>query len=362
MAERRMPVVMGTVDGVPRNAKLLWEATLEDVLASKISVVRPELAANLREVIRSQRGDAHNFAVNHIGQPKWGDIKSNGIRDEVKRSGLLKHYAAAVFFANLRYYRAEFDEDKERMELNCHGKVGFASYVNLGDHKHEIRLPPNRFDSWDWLLFALDAETRHAVHDDFLYDQGSIPGRRCARAFSVITETVDEGGIDNLDKTVFHLDPFLNDFSMAKGEESGHYGAKYFGKHLLKEDSEQRRMQLCWLARQKIRNKLKPDNEDFKLMEFLLKELTFDAGNGEQLYSRGLSLLLDFYLDAPTSNSQINKINSARSFALEHCPYQPDDVVEIGNKKLTRFASQLDYVVLKLKQVEPQKLYGEAGL
>lgn len=362
MAERKIPILFGAVEDVPRNAKLLWEATLEDILGSKVSAVRPELVNNLRGVLRSQKSDAHNFAVNHVGVPKWEDTQSSGIRNEVRESRLLGYYTAAVFFANLKYYRAGFNEDKERIELNCHGRTGFAIYLNQGDHKHEIHLPPNRFDSWDWLLFALDAETRHAIHDNFLYDQESIPGRRCARAFSVVTETIDEGRIGDVDQMVYHLDPFLNDFSMAKGEESGHYGAKYFCKHLLKSDSEQRRMQLCWLARQLIRNKPKLDSEDFKLMEVLLKELTFDKGDGEQLYADGLSPLLDFYLDAPISNSQISRLHRVRSSALEHLPYQPDDVVWLGNKKLTKFASQLDYLALKLRQVDPKTLYKKAGL
>ena len=53
------------------------------------------------------------------------------------------------------------------------------------------------------------------------------------------------------------------------------------------------------------------------------------------------------------------KLRDTRDYAVDNFPYEPGDEIYLKNRKITRFASQLDYILLKLMTTEPRQLFSD---
>jgi hypothetical protein len=226
------------------------------------------------------------------------------------------------------------------------------------------------------LLAGIDAETRHAVHNNFLYAKGQASVDLATRAYLVLTEIIDEGKIlEGTPVLTPHFDPFLEELDLAtiveegkkdSGETTGHDGAGYFCKHLLSEDNAKKRQQLNWLIRMKLREK-DAFADVAKLNEVKGRlEWTTQGWDGKSTpYTKGLGPLIDFY----AMSNNVGPIQNtytifAREKLLQHFPFKPEipDIVDVQGRPVAKFATSLDYVALKLKYTTPEQLAIEARI
>ncbi|MBI3032312.1 hypothetical protein HYY69_02455 [Candidatus Woesearchaeota archaeon] len=130
-------------------------------------------------------------------------------------------------------------------------------------------------------------------------------------------------------------------------------------------------MQLYWLIRLPIREK--PQNtEVFKELRTMLKQVTGIAEDINTYLKRTRILYLvnqarrrvkEFYSGKkPYSLPLEKRAFETRQYALEKLPYEVPERygVILDGATITRFASQLDYVALKLITQTPELLYAEA--
>jgi hypothetical protein len=141
-------------------------------------------------------------------------------------------------------------------------------------------------------------------------------------------------------------------------------------------------MQLFWLSSLPFREQLPEGNmsrlkqhlENIFLTGNLYEDRHIDGGLSmvEKCISLpfrlpfidGIDAIIDFYsrrrpqLDCP--EKIVDNLIRAREVAIEDVPYEPDVPISISNRTITRFASQLDYVALKLVTSSPEELYMES--
>ena len=78
-----------------------------------------------------------------------------------------------------------------------------------------------------------------------------------------------------------------------------------------------------------------------------------------------MRLLKEFYADVEKDQNSyfLKKTSEIRRFAIENFPYkvaEDGDAVILNGRKITKFASQLDYVMLTLATNKPKELYEKA--
>lgn len=331
--------------------------------------IRYELEKYFLEVCHTQLDAIYDFAHNNI-KTRNPRQKRTGLLAHLIENNTLKTLTAAVYFANARYLDRPVQQDKEKIILYTRTKKGSATYDYNGQYEHEISIPHKEwFDSIEDFLSALDAETRHAIHYNLLQDKDKNFKEDVAaeRAKLVITETIDEGERPIPKQIDLLIDPYINDYWMIN-EEDGHAGAKYLTKYL-SFGTRSRQQQLQWLARLPIRKHFFCMSNHYKLIDICeeLKNIekkytnklsptpTTDISIIQSPYTTGTQPLIRFYTNQKPTNTIEEKLFAARHIALRE-PYQPNDTIIINDQQITTFASQLDYVVLKLTTTKPEDL------
>lgn len=328
--------------------------------------IRYELQKYFLEVCHTQLDAINDFAHNNI-KTRNPRKKRTGLLAHLIENNTLKTLTAAVYFANARYLGRPVQQDKEKIILYTRTKKGPATYYYNGQYEHEISIPHKEwFDKIEDFLSALDSETRHAIHYSLLQDQDKNfnEDNAAERAKLVITETIDEGERSKPNTTELLIDPYINDYWLFD-EEDGHAGAKYFTKYL-SFGTGSRQQQLQWLARLPIRKHFFCMYNHYKLID-ICEELKNIEKKGEKLILRWLigctrspyetdtQPLIRFYTNQKPTNTIEEKLFEARHIALRE-PYQPNDTIIIDHQPITTFASQLDYVALKLTTTKPEDL------
>lgn len=389
-------------------------AHLLRILDRNSRCIRKELLQGLEKVLYNHLDEIEAFSSHNI---EFRTQPPDRVEFRLPPS-MVAFYVSATFTANAAYFEYSIPHAEETIYLSFPQRNGRATHNELGDHKHLIRIPRRYFRTGEQLLFALDAETRHAVHQGIQQKQGIQFRQSAARSAQVIAETIDEG----IAKPHYHppmkegiLDPYLNDYFMYN-EHDGHAGAQHLLRYLHPNPAARQR-QLYWLSRIPLR---RGHSQTYGFVQLLTrfrglsftttegiptseKQVTFVLGTP---YLEGLEPLIEFYertkrphppnsdglilLNPKTmealqqfdsSSQSLKKVASAiwqgdtnqtpqileilyeaRRFALTHFPYTPpcNDTVILRGGTIHTFASQLDYVVLKLVTVKPQKLYNQA--
>lgn len=356
--------------------KITWKHLLRGVLDNEQRDIRPELINGLEEVLNHNQKDVNTFSAKNISR-----IASVYIREKDRTSllpeafseDLIRPLFTAVYLANCNYFNTQpnFSQDEVTIQLPIADDKPATYCSRNGPNKHLITIPTWKFKSWPTVLFSMDAESRHAVHNNFLHQNNLPLEERANRAYLVISETIDEGQVytGKLSSTP-HYDPFINEVNLAKDETDGHNGARYFCKYFLKIDLVERRQQLNWLIRLKLREKF-PENEVTGLLKKKLNEIMELAYNdGKQLktpYAKNLNRLLDFYKETPITSDvdEIRaKLDETRTFLLRNFPFYPErlEIIYVDDRLVNKFATVLDYVALKLKYTPPTQLARESGL
>lgn len=389
-------------------------AHLLRILDRNSRCIRKELVQGLEKVLYNNLDEVEAFSRHNI------DLKTQPL-DRVRfplHPSMIAFYVSATFIANAAYFEYSIPHAEETIYLSFPQRNGRATHNEIGNHKHLIRIPRRYFRTGEQLLFALDAETRHAVHQGIQQKQGIQFRQSAARSAQVIAEAIDEG----LAKPNYYppmgegiLDPYLNDYFMYN-EHDGHAGAQHLLRFLHPNPVAQQR-QLYWLSRIPLRQG-HPQTYEFVQLLSRFRGLSFTNTEGiptseKQVifvlgtpYLEGLEPLIDFYertkrphppnsdgltlLNPKTmealqqfdsSTHSLKKVASAiwqsntnqtpqileilyeaRRFALTHFPYTPpcNDTVILRGKTIPTFASQLDYIALKLVTVKPLELYNQA--
>lgn len=137
-------------------------------------------------------------------------------------------------------------------------------------------------------------------------------------------------------------------------------------------DSQLKWMQLFWLSRLAIRADVPEDekNRYWQIMSDLglldkdkPENAGFDVHYGRfNPYQFGIGPLVSFYYGNIPMGDFERRVTEARSFAIRHFPYEVSrrDGIRLNGTTITRFASQLDFVVLKIATANPSELYAEA--
>ena len=318
---------------------------LERMIEQHGTYFRLELASNLNDVLHSQKKEILSFATNNIDLSLGSGLNTQEI-------GLVPLCFSAVYFANARYFEYDIYPDSEYVRIVVTAENGPATHGEIGLYEHLIEIPFRYTAQIEDLFFALDAESRHTIHQNILQEKDLFEKHLAPRAFNVIAEAIDEGEPHRIRERSPHYDPFLEDFQFAPSEEDGHNGAKYLCRHL-SAYPDLRRKQLYWLSRQAVRSYDEdPDSDNREIIP---------AKGIRSLYTHGISVLEKFYAGKlRVSGRKSEQVMNARQALLEHNPYFPGDDVELNGRKIDCFASQLDYIVLKLAKTEPDHLYQEA--
>jgi len=311
-----------------------------------------------------------------------------GVLDFRIHGDTFRYIVAAVYFANARYFE-HAPNTGENYFIYVNPNIASASHSEIGAFRHYITLPLTSFSGGAEFLRSCDAETRHAVHQNLLNAQGLFECNLAERASHVIGETIDQGaataGISELSP---QIDPFLVDFHMTN-EKDGHNGAGYLSQ-ALKFDQELKRMQMFWLSRLPIRlkseqrrslndvitecrmiNRLSAESAAKKKPDVysgwvIRRDIIKSVPRIPSLYDDGLSPLVRFYaagiLQRDCQDPTLKKIEEIRRNSIRLFPYEVDtsNGVFLNGRLHTRFASQLDYVALKLLTTKPRALYEEA--
>ena len=304
---------------------------------------------NIREAIKENRNQIEIFATKCIYV--IGEKTIPLVHDRE----ILKKYLSAAYFANSRYFERNVNLEKEHIIFHIPNSIGHATHKENNLYGHEIEIPISWFKSYSNLFHAMDAETRHAIHQNILNDKGLREDNLAERAFHVIAETIDEGKCI-YPTTAYILDPFINDFYMFS-EKHGHDGAKYLLAHLSVYYPETKK-QLNWLARLPVRSRQKLDKEYETMLEEVSKiqtnriHIIDEDGNDYRIVCNSNDIDLfrtrDFYMGIRSSDNFTRKLEDIRLYAIDNYPYVPNDSIEMYGKIIDKFASQLDYVVLKL--------------
>jgi len=357
-----------------------WINNLRSLLESESDWIRDELRSNLEAVMAEQNDQIESFAKNNISL-ECSELGIEGLLDLTINPDVLTKYISAAYFANARYFERDVNLDRDQFDVTIPVSGERATHMEIGKYNHRITVPLIYFSSGSMLLHGLDAETRHAVHTGIQHDQDLLISEAANRAYHVIAETLDEGSITGLiDESTPQIDPYLNDHIMFN-ESDGHNGAEYFSQ-MLSFNPRAKRMQLYWLSRLPIRRKV-PQDDAFTEMIKIMDEISQMArkGNmkldGEEMkiaylsspFDMGLDILHQFYLFGKFQERTIfpteyltRRLTRSRRLALDNHPYEVEShqAVNLQGKILTRFASQLDYVALKLSTSKPRELYALA--
>lgn len=341
------------------------------------SGIRSDLKINLEAVLAEEAEAIEVFAEHNMGWviTEWANIDLGPLY----LFGSIMHTLAAVYFANNRYFGRKPKYDQARILLTIHKytkRNNTATYSESDDphklHQHEIKIPDKDFLDVKEFLASCDAETRHAVHYDALAEIHGWNRDFCKRAELVITETIDQGEKVRIPRRKI-FDPFINDCERIR-EPTGHEGADYLCT-LLSEDPQKRQMQLYWLIRLPIRLRLSNGAAPEKVEEYL-KTLRQLSSDNEDIHD-GLKettpqniahytlpgRLRSFYTGKPYNKTRLEqRAYKIRLLSTEGFYYYVDPKwgVKLGEKVITQFASQLDYVALKLMTATPEDLYKEA--
>ena len=162
----------------------LFEETIETNLAR----FRPELTDNLIVVLEEKRERIISFAQENISVFTEGRIPGDH-----QSFDLLPLYFAAVYFANAEYFEYTVCNDTELVRIVVSESRGLATHKEDGLYRHRVKIPVNRFDSVGTLFAAMDAESRHAVHQNLLQEKNLFEKELAMRVFLMIAETIDEG-------------------------------------------------------------------------------------------------------------------------------------------------------------------------
>lgn len=314
------------------------------------------LGTTFRRTIREDKKRIHFFAHDNI------EAK---VPQEQQLTA--RYLAAAFYFANNRYLGRTVRDD-ERIWVEW-GKTRRGDYTTVGaeynpgqKHQHQIIIRKDGRETTDLLLFCFDAETRHAVHYDMQWELGRNPWLSADRVLGAITEVIDYGGYSSLTpKKPFQLDPFVNDFHFAKGEDGTGVAKKILP--LLEHQQYKRRIQLQWLARVPIREigDMKSLEKIKETMNLLLPtEKRGKHPERHRIRHQGKIMYVEpRSIEPPTLGIEqfygklhdvhfLKSIDEIRRELIRRAPYVPNDQVTFNGRKYERFASQLDYVVLKL--------------
>ncbi len=359
-------------------AALRWQTRLRLLMHYK-SGIRRELKEHTLRAVSEKWREIELFADNNIaldGFPESIETISQIHLDE----RVLRLNIAAVYFANSGYFQRDIDLDDEGILVNFGENQRRPTYNWLHPRRHMITLIPSTFRSYENFFHDSDSETRHAVHHDLLEDQGLSPGNLAKRALLAVTETMDEGLHQQSMVYISQqlADPFINDFFPMLHD--GHDTAKHISLHLAIHPRT-RWMQLYWLSRLPIRQDAEEGAEKEELRR-MVKEISVendkfgfiriraeDSPHDTYVYlfspyRRGTEPLTRYYAGQDLCEDPLlKKLAKIRSYALEHFPYavMESDAVELDGKKITCFASQLDYVLLKLSTTRPKQLYESVG-
>lgn len=195
-----------------------------------------------------------------------------------------------------------------------------------------------------------------------------------------MTETIDEGLHQQSAVYISQnlADPFVNDFFPIL--QDGHDTAKHISLHLAIHPKA-RWMQLYWLSRLPIRldaeqrvekeelrmmmNEISVENDKFGFIRICAEGHPYDAYMYPwSPYRRGVEPLKRYYAgNAMHDDPLLEKLAETRDYALQHFPYAvPErEAVSLDGKCIQCFASQLDYVALKLSIAKPKELYESAN-
>ena len=343
--------------------------------------LKPELIDGLEMILADEhREEIFNLSkkISYTNNLNIRKQDLSGLLPELFERGSIAPIFAAVYLANAEYFNRKLDISKEEVVLEFPEEAVRATYSSRIDrYGHVIKIPRSYFQSWYLLLSAMDSESRHAVHSNVLYSQNLPPSNLAVRSYLVITEIIDLGIVYSGELMSWpHFDPLINELSMEteKGEIYGHNGARYFCKHLLSPDKAERKKQMNWLIRMKLRRKFSND-QAVSLTEKFIKIADIIEKDQPLLnpYDLNLDLLVDFYAGRSNYFSAwpvVQEINKTRKFLLDNCPFtypsylNPDlaDVVNVDGNLISSFATCLDYAALKLKYTEPKELAREVGL
>lgn len=375
-----------------------WHQYLEDIIQGEEQKLREDLRENLAIVLKEKKDEIEQFAFKNVLLKLYPGA---GESSDFMGGDLFRLFFSAVYFANSWYFERKVDTKRERVTLHVSHSSELANHKDTGRYTHKITIPWSYFKSYTSLFRAMDSESRHAIHCNLLNDKGIKNSRYIApRVYHIVAETIDEGTPTDIYRTrSFHedgvlieaaeiesffgpLDPLLNDFFMT--ERDGHVTAPYLLR-LLSRDSKARQMQLCWLSRLPIRpvmrhslhipwvhiERLTSKAVQYKeMLERLAEEsdITDDKQNKAFVcafspYDNNPFDLVSFYRsDKATSDLLVRELTKIRAFAIGNFPYIPDNGkgVKIDGKVVSRFASQLDYIALKLILTNPEDLHAEA--
>ncbi len=351
-----------------------WESHLEEAIGRNQELIRPELIESIETLLedRNTKEKIDRFA-------KWNVSISINLEDLavderfLVESGILARYIATVYFANAVYLGRSVNLKQEIVRVvfgNGHDFDRGRYYVTTEKYVHHITLPKEYLKNLSRLFHGLDAETRHAIHHNIMYDQNNDPVKACERARLVITETVDFGVHIPQPRDTQIVDPFINDFKIAP-YINGHNAAEYVCR-LLSKDSEKRRLQLYWLARLPIRDQA-PCTSNIAELKRELVRFNQSTRLGipyrrrfvrikKSPYGINPQLVAILYQQRAVKHDYIEALAEQRRVLQDHLPYivKQEQGVILQGRRIVRFASQLDYVALKLITQTPESLYAEA--
>jgi hypothetical protein len=291
---------------------------------------------------------------------------------------------AAVYAANAIYLGHEGIGQDEAIEIHIVRKAthpGRASHESTGPFRHEIEIPLKYFDDLHHMFHAFDAESRHAVHADILSSRGIDPSGKndAKRASLVIAETIDEGeSLVALTRDYGQQrDPYVNDFFLDPAEDLGHSGAQFLRLRLSSHPGKLR-VQLRWLAR--LTPRTVPQGAIGGDLEAQLRALVLPpfsdklefSAPGEPTehyvqhpYDRSTHSLQDFYLGKDPATRFLDAAARVRRNLMQSYPFSvPEERAVILQdsaraRHITSFASQLDYVALRIATARTAELKRE---
>lgn len=350
-----------------------WARNLQKAIGK--NGTRPELKENLEAVIAQNKDEIEAFADDNIKIEYTNLLRINSFIWREVDPKLIAYYFSAVYFANARYFQRDIKKDVEKIDISVSRAIDQSEIQETGLHTHLVKISSSRFVEMYFLLRSIDAESRHMVHQNLHNDLGVMQMDLAVRASLVMGEVLDHGRpYHDGHKVSPQIDPFLNDFSIF-GEKDGHNAAYYMDEHLAS-DSKAKWMQLFWLSR--LMGRLKSEESEARVLELAIRDLGRKMGESEEMrtveyfkaYSRGFNPyefgivpLVSFYYGNKPVGFFEEGLAAIRSHAIRHFSYEVSngEGVVLNGRRITKFASQLDFVALKLITSKPVELYAEAG-
>jgi hypothetical protein len=356
-----------------------WVIDLRDVLEREGRGIREELRDNLEFVVGKYADTIASFSKSNVKLTTINYV-TDKFNEYPSHDEELSLFLAATYFANANYFQRPVDLDSEFIDLCMSVVHNKATYRETGTYKHKIYVPCKEFNTNTRLFSTLDSGTRHAIHHNIQQDMGLNAAYLAVRSYHVIGQVIAVGiAAKSIKDKTPQIDPYLNDNTMS-GESGGHNGANYLLR-LLSKDPTGKSRQLYWLSRLPLR-KAAQRNDAFNQFLALMEEIvsyshkdTFEQESErippspiDSPFCSGHEPLHHFYRTGafpanfyPTVLS--DKIEKARKLLINHLPYEVDErsAVNLGGQKITRFASQLDFVALTLDTTQPRELYMKAA-